>query len=320
MINNIDNKNIKIDVVIPSYKPDEKLCKLIEALRNQTVLVNKVIIMNTEQKYFNLELEAYKEVEVHHISIEEFDHGKTRNEGISYSDADICVLMTQDAVPADNRLIEALRDALQEDECIAAAYARQLPLEKSSLSEKFTRGFNYPDEPRVKTADDIKTLGIKAFFCSNVCAAYKRDIFDELGGFVNEAVFNEDMVYAHKLLVNGYKIKYEPKAKVFHTHEYTGMQQYRRNFDLAVSQAMNKDVFDGVSSESEGVKYVISALKYFIKNGHPMEIFPFVIKCGYKYIGYKQGKNFQNMPMEKVLRKTSSKEFFRKYYRKSTDK
>lgn len=307
---------MKIDVVIPSYKPDEKLTAIFEKISEQTVPVNKIILMNTEKKYFDESLvNGFEKVEVHHISTEEFDHGKTRNQGIAYSDADIVVVMTQDAVPADNKLIEALSSALKEDELTAAAYARQLATEKSSISEKFTRGFNYPEEERLKTKQDIETIGIKAFFCSNVCAAYKMDVFHKLGGFVNEAIFNEDMVYAHKLLINGYKIKYEPKARVYHTHEYSGMKQFRRNFDLAVSQAMHPEVFGGISSESEGVKYVLAAFKYFIKNKRPFQIFPFTVKCGYKYLGYKKGKSFMNMSEDDILKCTDNKEFFKKYFK-----
>lgn len=311
---------MKIDVIIPSYKPDEKLNKICEMLSRQTVQVNKIIVMNTEEKYFDKSLtDKYDNLFVYHINKDEFDHGKTRNAGVAHSDADYFVMMTQDAVPCDDRLISSLIDAFKEDDLIGAAYARQMATERSSISEKFTRQFNYPDKEMIKSEKDIKDLGIKAFFCSNVCCAYKKEIFIRLGGFVNEAVFNEDMVYAHKLLTNGYKIKYEPKAMVYHTHEYSGIQQYRRNFDLAVSQAMHPEVFDGISSESEGVKYVINAFKYFVKNKKPFQIIPFGIKCCYKLLGFKKGKKFYELSEEQVFRAAGNKDFFNKYYKKNND-
>lgn len=52
-----------------------------------------------------LESEPYQ-IEVTHIRQEEFDHGGTRNMGASISQADIVLYMTQDAIPADDRLIE----------------------------------------------------------------------------------------------------------------------------------------------------------------------------------------------------------------------
>lgn len=303
---------MKVDVIIPSYKPDEKIKKIFEMLSRQSMAVNKIIVMNTEKQYWDdMCFESIPDnVEIHHISKQDFDHGKTRNEGVSYSEADCFIMLTMDAVPSNDKLVENLISALLSDEKIAAVYGRQLPTATSSIEEKFTRGYNYPDEPKIKSEEDIKTLGIKAFFCSNVCAAYKRDVFDKLGGFVNEAIFNEDMVYAHKLLINGYKIKYENNAMVYHTHEYSGIQQFKRNFDLAVSQKMNSEAFDGISSEAEGIKYVRAAALYFIKNGHPFAIFPFVIKCVYKYAGYRKGKSYEKLSNKQIMKYTGNKEFW----------
>ena len=89
----------------------------------------------------------------------------------------------------------------------------------------------------MKSKEDIEKLGIKTFFCSDVCAAYKRDIFDRLGGYPDHAIFNEDMIYAHKAIMAGYSIAYAADACVYHSHNYTGVQQFHRNFDMGVSQA-----------------------------------------------------------------------------------
>lgn len=104
----------KVDVIIPTYKPDQKFLDLMEKLAHQTVPVQKVIIMNTEQKYFDRLTygtsfsKKYKNVVVKHLSKREFDHGRTRNSGVRCSDAPVFVMMTQDAVPADEFLIEEL--------------------------------------------------------------------------------------------------------------------------------------------------------------------------------------------------------------------
>lgn len=54
------------------------------------------------------------------------------------------------------------------------AYARQLPDKDCPLAERYTRSFNYPEESCLKTKADLKRLGIKTFFASNVCCAYDR--------------------------------------------------------------------------------------------------------------------------------------------------
>ena len=44
---------MKIDVIIPVYKPGKELLDLIKRLESQTVAVNKIILMNTEKKYLD---------------------------------------------------------------------------------------------------------------------------------------------------------------------------------------------------------------------------------------------------------------------------
>ena len=90
---------------------------------------------------------------------------------------------------------------------------------------------------RLKGKEDEDELGIKTYFCSNVCAAYRRDIYLKLGGFTKKTIFNEDMIFAGHAVEAGYQIAYAADAQVIHSHNYTAMQQLHRNFDLGVSQA-----------------------------------------------------------------------------------
>jgi len=307
---------MNINVCIPAFYPDEKLAAIIEKLNIQSVNVQRICIVNTDEAGFKAEHKKACDdskipVTLKHIGKEEFDHGKTRNLLASLTDPDceIMIFMTQDAIPCDDELVSKLTEPFS-DEKTGASYARQLAGDKSSLAERFTRGFNYPDEDKVKAEKDIETLGIKAFFCSNVCAAYRKSVFDSLGGFVDRAIFNEDMVYANKLIKSGYEIYYASKAKVIHTHEYNGVKQFKRNFDLAVSQKMNPDVFEGISSEAEGIKYIKAAFIYFCKNKRPFAIIPFGINCVCKYAGFRLGKKYDTLPMKKVLKYSMNPAFF----------
>ena len=76
-----------VDVIIPTYKPDKKLIQLLDQLLKQTVPVQRVILVNTEEKYLERLIygsnfnEKYKNVSIYHHSKIEFDHGNTRNRG-----------------------------------------------------------------------------------------------------------------------------------------------------------------------------------------------------------------------------------------------
>ena len=213
---------MEVDVLIPVYRPDGKLTELLKRLKMQNYPIHRVILMNTEEKHFPAELTGiWDRVEVYHLAKEEFDHGGTRDRGVRMSTADLVLCMTQDAMPADETLIEELVKPFDDPE-VWAAYARQLPNEDCREVEKYTRSFNYPEQSMVKTKEDLDRLGIKTFFCSNVCAAWRREKYLELGGFVKHTIFNEDMILAGTMIKQGGKIAYCAKAKVIHSHN-TGM-------------------------------------------------------------------------------------------------
>jgi len=305
-----------VDVILLTYKPGKQVMELIRALEEQTYPIRKIIIMNTEERYFyNLFygtgfLEQYRNVEIHHLSEKEFDHGRTRAKAVQYSKSDIFVCMTQDAMPEDDRLIQNLVKALTGQEKTAAAYARQLPLPDCREIERYTRGFNYPDQSSVKSSADMEKLGIKTFFCSNVCAAYDREIYETIGGFVKKAVFNEDMVYAGHAVNAGYRIAYAAEAQVRHSHNYTCMQQFHRNFDLGVSQAEHPEVFNAVSSENEGIRLVRSTIRHLEKKKKWLQIPYLIVSSGYKLIGYQLGKHYRSLPKGMVKWCSASKSYW----------
>lgn len=305
-------ENIKVDVIIPVYHPGKEFSVLLERLTEQTVVIHRIIAMNTEENYWNKELEQkYPLLEVHHLKKSEFDHGGTRAWAAELSDAEIMVFMTQDAVPADRNLIENLVKALEKEKMIAAAYARQLPNEMCSFVERYTRSFNYPEKSYVRTQRDLSLYGIKTFFCSNVCAAYKKEIYQKLGGFVRKAIFNEDMIYAGRLIQEGYAVAYAADAKVIHSHNYSCMQQFHRNFDLGVSQAEHPEIFEGVPSEGEGIKLAKKTINYLIKKRKIWLIPGVILQSGCKYAGYLSGKNYRKLPKKVILWCTMNREYWK---------
>lgn len=306
-----------VDVIIPTYKPDQEFFTLLDKLESQSVSIGHIFVINTEEKYFNQLIfgkkykEDYKNLRIKHISAQEFDHGGARKRAAEETAADVFVMMTQDAIPADDRLIERLIRPL-EDEKTAVSYARQLAKDDAGEIEKFTRVFNYPEESVLKGAENLETMGIKTFFCSDVCAAYKREVYEQLGGFVKRAIFNEDMLFAAKAVKAGYQIAYAADAQVYHSHNYTGMQQFRRNFDLGVSQAQHPEVFEGISSESEGISMVKKTIRHLWESGHKTEIIRLIYTSGCKFVGYRLGRNYKKIPEKAVLWCTSNRNYWRK--------
>lgn len=308
-----------VDVVIPVYRPDANFIKLLLKLTEQSIVPGKIIVMNTDASLWRADLidglpeETKQLLEVYHIAKAEFDHGKTRKQGGAYSAADIVIFMTDDAIPCDRELIAQLLKPFS-DETVGAVYARQLAGENVSLAEDYARRYNYPSEDRKKTVADLKTLGIKTYFCSDVCAAYRKSLFDALGGFVERTIFNEDMMFAARLIKEGYAVYYAASARVIHSHRYSNRQQMKRNFDNAVSQTMYAEVFRGVKSESEGIRFVLRAFSDFIRQGKGLYVFPFLLTCVYKYYGFKMGRKYQTLSRRRILKLTMNPDFFKRLW------
>lgn len=297
------NKTKKIDVIIPTYHPDEKLERCLRMLKRQTIQPQRIMLINTEEEFFHSKVfSTLKQGEIVHITKPEFDHGGTRNQAARMCDGEIMILLTQDAIPADEYLIENLLKPF-EDEEVCAAYGRQMADKKDNPIEAYTRIFNYPKESRIKSKKDLPELGIKTFFCSNVCAAYRKSEYDALGGFPLHTIFNEDMIFASHLIEEGKKIAYVADAKVWHWHNYTAKEQLKRNFDLAVSQVDAGGLFTKVKSESEGIRLVKMTLLHFIKKASSI-IFQRLL-C-------KMEQNILGIALEKVI-KSFQRNGFLKY-------
>lgn len=306
-----------VDIIIPTYKPNNDFLKLIDLLEHQDANIGKIIIVNTEEKYFQSLVfghqfeQEHAAIEVYHISRMEFDHAATRRMAVEKSEADFFVCMTQDAMPVDETLVSKLIEPLISGKA-QASYARQLPKEDADEIERYTRDFNYPSQTIYKNSANLETMGIKTYFFSNVCAAYNRAVYEELGGFSDYAIFNEDMYYAAKLIGRGYTICYAAEAQVVHSHSYSAKEQFRRNFDIGVSHAERPDIFENIRSESEGKKLVLNTIDHLKESGKIILVPKLIIHSAYKYLGYKKGLKFRKLSERRIEKYTLNREYWLK--------
>ena len=276
---------MKIDVIIPAYRPGAEFLELIDRLERQTLPMSKILVMNTRSQVDVEKLLADRpEIQVVSLEKNEFDHGGTRDRAARLSEADYLLFLTQDALPADAHLVERLAAAFG-DKRVKAAYARQLPKEDCRELERYTRNFNYPEKSRIKTAADLPELGIKTFFCSNVCAMYERETYLAQGGFPRRTIFNEDMIYAGGLIQSGYAIAYAAEAE-------------------------HPEIFGGVASEGEGIRLVKKTAAHCLQIGKPWLIAVLVWQSGCKYLGYRLGKAYRRLPRGLVLRCTMNRAYW----------
>ncbi|HVX86819.1 MAG TPA: glycosyltransferase [Phycisphaerae bacterium] len=166
----------------------------------------------------------------------EFDHGLTRNRGIQETAGDVVLLMTQDAVPADDQLLGKLVAAF-EDHRVAGAFARQIPRPDADalVTRNIRNWIAGSDTARVSEIVDpaayqrLRPMQ-KYLFCvfDNVCSAVRRSVWRDIPFHQN--AFGEDIEWAKRALEAGWKILYEPGAAVVHSHDRPIAYEYKRTY------------------------------------------------------------------------------------------
>ena len=220
-----------VTVIIPTYNAGQGFPDLLDSLQTQTLKPAQIIIIDSESTDETLEMAKRRNCKVITINRSDFDHGTTRNLAISEVSSEFAIFLTQDATPVDNCMIAELIKPMQANLNIAVCYGRQLPRPNAGPLESFARQFNYPAESILKTKNDIEKCGLKSFCCSNSCSAIRCSTFEELGGFKNDVIVNEDMLFAAKAILQNHSVYYSATAKVYHSHPYSLLQQgVRRTF------------------------------------------------------------------------------------------
>lgn len=290
-------------VIIPTRDAAKQIRGLLTALKSQTVRC-EIIIIDSSSADGTAEIARSFGAEVMAIEREDFDHGGTRTLAGEKARGDILVYMTQDAIPSDEHAIENLLAPFQ-DQTVAAAYGRQLPHRDASLFGAHLRLFNYPEISCVRSVADKETYKIKTPFLSNSFAAYRKSVLKDIGGFRKRLIVSEDTCAGAELLLAGYKIAYTAEARVYHSHNYTVLQEFRRYFDIGVFHETEHWILDKFGkAEGEGKRYITSELNFIVRQRKYYLLPELLIRNCLKYAGYRLGRIHERIPLF-IVRKIS---------------
>ena len=279
---------MKISLIIPTYNAQKYTPQLFERLKEQSLNFEFIVIDSSStddtvkiaKKYTN---------NIIIIPQSEFDHGGTRTKAAKIASGDILVFLTQDALLVDNNSVELLVDAFTSSN-IGAVYGRQLPYEESSLFGSHLREFNYGSKSYIRTYEDRTKYGIKTAFLSDSFAAYRRDALESIGWFKDGLIVGEDSYAGAKIILQSYALAYVADARVYHSHSYSIIQEFKRYFDIGVFHKRESWILKEFGkAEGEGGKYVKSEFIYLINKKAYLKIPEFFIRNGMKYLGYKLG-------------------------------
>ncbi|MDY5105723.1 MAG: glycosyltransferase family 2 protein [Actinobacillus minor] len=287
---------MKFSVIIPTFNAQAYITTLLEKLNIQTIKDYELIIIDSSSTDNTVKLVEQYVDKVIIIPSNEFDHGGTRAKAVELASGDILVFFTQDALPYNEFCLENILNVFEKQD-IAAAYGRQISYPETNLFGKHLREFNYPDRVDIRAFEDISVYGIKTAQLSNSFAAYRKSYLLEIGNFKDGLILGEDVYAGAKFILEGYKLAYVGTAKVYHSHSYTIWQEFKRYFDIGVFHQCEHWILKKFGkAEGEGTKYVKSELKYLLEYKAYWLVPEWFIRNLMKYIGYKLGKNYQQLP------------------------
>lgn len=279
---------MKVDIICPLYEAENYILNLNDSLlKQENVNINKIQYVLTKSKDNSEKI--LKENKLNYILIDkkEFSHSLTREKEAMKSKSDIIVFISQDIVIESTDYLYNLVNPIMNGEA-DACYSRQLT--KFDNIEKYTRESNYPDKSIIKTKDDIEKLGLKTFFFSDASSAVNTKVFKKLNGYDGKNLpINEDMYFAYKLIMNGYKIKYCADSVCYHSHNFKLKELYDR-YKLTGRFFKENSYIDNFGTNKSGGGLAKYILKRAIKDKNIKVLIRFVPDMAARYIGMKVGK------------------------------
>ena len=280
-------------LIIPTLNAGNQFQKLLEQIAAQS-LPTKKLIVDSESIDGTLTCAENFGLEVLTIPRKTFNHGATRQFALEHLlkkfPLDVVIFLTQDVLLCDDKSLVTLVKIFGENESVGMTYGRQLPHAGATNEAKFLRAFNYPSESQLRSFDDRKTFGLKTAFASNSFAAYRIAALQSVGGFPSNVPLCEDMYVAAKMLMNGWKIFYAAEAQVYHSHNYTAAQEFKRYVQIGKFHAQESWIRETFgSAEGAGKKFVLMKLAALIKR-NPLDCVGAIFRDAAKFFGYRLGR------------------------------
>ncbi len=230
--------SVRTTVVLPVKDGAPHLRELLPALLAQRVPGgHEILAIDSASSDGSAAILAAHGVRTLAIPAAAFDHGETRNQGARAAAGRVLVFLTQDALPVDEHVVARLADAVERDERVAGAFARQVPRpDADAVTRRDLAGWVACEpEPRLVFAGDLA-----AFDRLPALERYRLSVFDDVCSAVRRETllahpfaptpFGEDVEWGLRMLRLGRGLAYVPDAAVVHSHRRAARALFRRNY------------------------------------------------------------------------------------------
>jgi rhamnosyltransferase len=244
---------LKASIIVPTFNAGAEFEKLLKVLSDQeTSFDYEVLVIDSGSTDGTAELARRYGASVHQVPRDGFEHGATRNLGVSLASGEYVAFIVQDAVPLDERWLAVMVEDLERDELVAGVYGRQIPRPESGpLTRVLVKGWptarlerreqSAGDPERYSRLSPSERRSLATF--DNVSSCVRRSVWEEIP--FERTGFGEDVRWGKRAIEAGYKVVYEPRSAVFHSHERGALYDLRRHY---VDQLVLLDLFKHAST------------------------------------------------------------------------
>lgn len=213
--------NIRIDIVIRAYNEAAQLNRLLEFLGHNHQ--QQIIVVDNGSTDITVQVAQSFDAKVVHLAQKDFNYPKSSNLGIAAGSSPFIAMISAHALPVERDWIDISLKHFDNTK-VAGVYGPVVPFPDSPLLEKTMALLSFNRSTKQITTPRLGILG--ATNCIIRRDLWEHHPFDETYG-----AGCEDYEWARWALSKGYKIIYEPRFAVHHSHYLNFKQtihQYRR--------------------------------------------------------------------------------------------
>ncbi|MBI5739139.1 MAG: glycosyltransferase [Nitrospirae bacterium] len=217
-------KEGRVSILIRTKNEGRCIGQTLEAIFSQTYKDVEVLIIDSGSADNTLETARRYPVKIHEIKPEDFTWGYSLNYGFRRAEGEFVICLSAHALPLSVNWIETLIADFDDDRvaavmCKAVPWPDCNPFDRRGLLRKF----------------NIEKQEIKEgppFLFGNTSCAVRKAAWEKVN-YDESLSYCEDQDWLGKVRKLNYTAVYEPAAEVYHSHNETLKQIYKRHYQEA---------------------------------------------------------------------------------------
>ena len=223
-------QSVRYSVIVPTYNSQDTISHCLDALVNQTMpraYYEILVVDDGSHEPIPPALEQNSEIRL--IRIPHGGPAAARNAGALAANGEIVAFTDSDCAPSPDWLEKIVKPFRSKHVVGVKGVYRTHQKELVARFVQLEYQYKYVRMARLPKIDFIDTYS----------AAYRRDIFLQNGGF--DATFTvpsvEDQEFSFRLAQKGYLLEFRPGAAVYHRHDRTLREYWKRKFGIGYWKA-----------------------------------------------------------------------------------